>query len=224
MTLATIALLAAACGAPPSESGVVSDLAAPPWTTLADVAAACADGNPGIAIVTDQLRDANSTVDLPDCVIHLEQGADVQLNNVTITGGIINLHDRATEPSTNTIRFENVTIDAVALLIELNDADDSLDMRATDITTARGIGLRAAGARDDANEGGDIRLVGSSLLATDLDATIYILASEHSGKIRLVATTVDTQGPLTVLAADCEAKLDGEKLDCSTATVSEELG
>ena len=42
--------------------------------------------------------------------------------------------------------------------------------------------------------------------------------------IRLVATTVDTQGPLTVLAADCEAKLDGEKLDCSTATVSEELG
>ncbi|GMQ86438.1 MAG: hypothetical protein BMS9Abin07_2017 [Acidimicrobiia bacterium] len=207
-----------------AKSEVVGDPVAAPWTTLSDVAEACAEGNPGIAIVIDQLRDANVTVDLPDCVIHLEQGADVQLDNVTITGGIINLYDLGTAPSTNTIVLDNVTIDTVAFLIELSDADDSLDMSATDITTALGIGLQVVGTRDDANEGGDIRLVGSSLLATDLDATIQILASEQSGKIRLVGTTVDTQGFLFVLAADCKAELDGEVLDCSTATVIEELG
>ncbi|MCZ6661609.1 MAG: hypothetical protein O6951_01610 [Actinobacteria bacterium] len=154
MPFAAVALLVGGCGIPPSgtQVGITTDAA--PWTTLSDVATACAEGDPGVAIVTDELRDANTTVELPDCVIHLEQGADVHLTNVTITGGIINLHDRATEPSTNTVRFENVTVDSVGFLVELNDAEDRLDFRVTDITTSRGIGLRIAGTRNDTNQGG----------------------------------------------------------------------
>jgi hypothetical protein len=204
-----------------------TDPAQPPGSvSLADVALLCAapqQSGPGIAIIATELRDANRTVDLPDCVIHLEQGADVALNNVTITGGIINLHDRATEPSTNQIKLQRVTVDNAALLIELNDTNDSVETEATSITTQHGIAVQVAGTHDGANDGGSISLVSSSLLATDLDATINVLASEHSGTIRLVDTTVDTRGPLTVLAATCSAQLHGEQLDCSTAAVSAQL-
>lgn len=143
----------------------------------------------------------------------------MQLNNVTITGGIINLHDRDTDPETNRIKLQRVTIASDALLIELNDVDDEVSMEATDIATAQGIGVRVAGTHEGATDGGSIRIVGSSLEATDLDSTIHVPASEHSGSIRLVGTTIDTPDLLTVLAADCEAVLDGDKLDCSTETV-----
>jgi hypothetical protein len=194
--------------------------------SLADVAVLCAEpqqSGPGVAIVTTELRDANRTIELPDCVVHLEQGADVTLNNVTITGGVINIHDRDTDPSTNRMKLQRVTVDNAALLVELNDADDSFEAEATSITTQHGIGLRVAGTHDGANDGGSISMVGSALLATDLDATIHVLASEHSGTVRLHNTTVDTRGPLTVLAATCSAQLGGDRLDCSTATVSAEL-
>jgi hypothetical protein len=192
---------------------------------LADVAAACqqSQDGPGVAIIDRDLRDSNTSVELPDCVLHLEQGADVWLNNVVITGGVLNLHDRGTEPSVNRVKLQRVEIHADALLVELNDPDDAFQAEATEIVTAQGLILRVAGTRDDSNDGGDVRLVGSSLLSTDVDAPIQILASEHSGKIRLVNTTVDTRGSLTVLAFDCEARLDGEKLDCSTAALEAEL-
>lgn len=109
----------------------------------------------------------------------------------------------------NRVELQRVTIESAALLVELNDADDVLDAQATTITTARGIGVRVAGTRNDTNEGGSVTFVGSTLLSTDKEATIHVLASEHSGKVRLVSTTVDTQGPLTVLAHDCEALLGG---------------
>jgi hypothetical protein len=72
-------------------------------------------------------------------------------------------------------------------------------------------------------DGGDVRLVGSSLLSTDLDATIDILAPEHGGTMRLVDTTVGAQSLLTAPANDCAARLEGDKLDCSTATLEAEL-
>ena len=73
MPFVAVALLVGGCGIPPSGTQVGSTADAPPWTTLSDVATACAEGDPGVAIVTDELRDANTTVELPDCVIHLEQ-------------------------------------------------------------------------------------------------------------------------------------------------------
>ncbi len=215
------ASLREATGAP-----AVGQAAASGRVTLTDLATMCAaptDTGPGIAVVSTELRDANRSIELPDCIIHLERGADVTLNNVTITGGTINIHDRATEPSSNGIRLQRVTMRTAALLVELNDVDDSFKMEATSVTTAQGIGIRVAGTHDGGNDGGSISLVGSSLLATDADATIHVLASEHTGEIRLVNTTVDTQGPLTVLAAACSAQLQGERLDCSTTTVSAEL-
>ncbi|CAN5578016.1 hypothetical protein BH20ACT2_BH20ACT2_19110 [soil metagenome] len=184
---------------------------------LAQVAEQCVSpggGQPGIAVVSTELRDANTTVDLPGCIIHLEAGADVHLNNVTITGGLLNIHDRDTDPSSNNVRLQKVTVDSAGLLIELNDADDTFQAEASDLTTTGGIHIRVADP--DANAGGDIRLVASKLLATDTDAPVVVAASEHSGVIRLVNTSVDTRGPLTILAADCEARLAGEKLDCST--------
>ena len=48
-------------------------------------------------------------------------------------------------------------------------------------------------------------------------------ASEHSGTVEVVGTELDTRGPLLVSAADCEAKLKGDKLDCSTAALEAEL-
>ena len=212
--------------APANESPIVVQAETGPKMDLDDVSAACAGSTegPGIAVIDRDLQDANITVELPDCVLHLEQGAGIQLNNVVITGGILNIHDRDTDPSVNRIKLQSVEIEVDALLVELNDVDDSLQIEATDIVTAQGVGLRVAGTHDGANEGGDIRLVGSSLLSTDLDATIHILASEHSGTVRLINTTVDTRGALTVLAADCEARLDGDLLDCSAATLEAELG
>lgn len=195
--------------------------------TLADVAASCArptEAGPGTAIVTTELRDANRTVDLLDCVVHLKQGADVTLSNVEITGGVLHLHDRAADASPNRLKLQRVSVDNEALLVELNDADDSFEAEATSIVARQAISVRVAGARNGTNQGGAVSMVTSSLLATDVDAPVHVLASEHSGVVRLVDTSVDTRGPLTVLAASCVARLDGRALDCSTAAVVEELG
>ncbi|HEX8581366.1 MAG TPA: hypothetical protein VF640_03515 [Acidimicrobiales bacterium] len=224
-----VALAVAGCGegaVVDAGGGDVAASVADGPVSLVDVAASCARptaAGPGIAIVTTELRDANRTVSLPDCVVHLEQGADVTLNNVTITGGILNIHDRATDASSNRLRLQRVSVDNDALLVELNDADDTFDAEATSIRTRRGIGVRVAGTRDGANEGGTISMVTSSLLATDADATVHVLASEHSGVVRLVDTSIDTRGPLTVLAGTCTARLRGRTLACSTEAVAEEL-
>ncbi|HEX8004178.1 MAG TPA: hypothetical protein VF519_15930 [Mycobacteriales bacterium] len=187
--------------------------------TLADVAKACraSGSSPGVAIVDRELRDANTSVTLPDCILHLEKGADVWLNNVRIGGGVLNIHDRETAASANRVELQRVTVNAAALLVELNDPDDSINAEATQVTTARGIGVRVAGTRNGTNTGGTITFVDSTLLATGREAPVHVLASEHSGTITLVETTLDTQGSLTVLAATCEARRGGRKLDCSTA-------
>jgi hypothetical protein len=60
------------------------------FTTLADVAAICNGSDPttpGIVEVPVELRDSNTNVELGNCIIRLVDGADVTLNNVTITGG-----------------------------------------------------------------------------------------------------------------------------------------
>lgn len=192
-------------------------------TTLAQVAEQCAapyngeEGLPGVAIVNTELRDANTSVELPDCVIHLEQGADVHLNNVTITGGVVNLHDRDTESAQNRVKVQRSTVNTDGWLIELNDADDTLQIEASSITAAQGINLTVVEPGEVA--GGDIRLVGSKLHATNVDASVSVYASEHSGIIRMVNTSADTQGLLTILASDCQAQLGGKTLDCSTAAL-----
>jgi hypothetical protein len=41
-------------------------------------------GRTGVAIIDRDLRDSNTSVELPDCVPHLEQGAHVWLNNLVL--------------------------------------------------------------------------------------------------------------------------------------------
>ncbi|MDZ7676984.1 MAG: hypothetical protein U5K29_00340 [Acidimicrobiales bacterium] len=166
--------------------------------------------------MTGELRDSNTTVNLEDCVVHLGSGADVTLNNVTVTGGILNLHDRDTDRARNVVRLQRVTFDSRAVLIELNDADDEFRAERLEATVAEGWSLQVAETDDDANEGGSVRLVSSTVLATGTDAPVTVTASEHSGTVELVNTTLDTRGLLLVTAADCSARIRGNALDCST--------
>lgn len=86
------AFVLTACGDDVGSARLVQRAAPAGPLTLADVATACSrptDGGPGIAVIDRELRDANTKQVLPDCVLHLEQGADVWLNNVRITGGVL---------------------------------------------------------------------------------------------------------------------------------------
>lgn len=195
-------------------------------TTLADVAAACNDGDPtvtGIVEVAGELRDANTTINLEDCIIHLAEGADVTLNNVTVTGGILNLHDRATNTSTNTIKLQRTTFDMAAVLIELNDATDEFRVEKLNATVVAGFSVRVAESEAGANDGGFVRMVGSSVLATGTDAPVTVAASEHSGTVELVNTSLDTLGLLTVVAGDCSGRMGGDQIDCSPDALADGL-
>ena len=78
---ATAVLAAAAVSAAWLLAPTVQAATAP--QTLADVAEQCAEAGPGlvgVATVDRELRDANVSVELPDCVIHLASGSDVTLN------------------------------------------------------------------------------------------------------------------------------------------------
>jgi hypothetical protein len=193
--------------------------------TLAQVATMCATSTeePATARLTTDLIDERTTVDLPDCVIHLENGAKVDLYKVTITGGILNIHDRDTDVAKNTIHLHRTTIDNDALLIEVNDDTDRISTDLSHITTKQGIVLAAAGTDQGANQGGTVFLESSTLQSTDVDAPISLVASEHSGTVKLDDTSVDTQGPLTVTAASCHARFSGDDLDCSTSALLEEI-
>lgn len=190
-------------------------------TSLAEVQRGCDDGDPtrpGVVEISGELRDANVVVDIEDCIIRLINGADITLNNATITGGIINIHDRATEGEKNVFRLQNTSFDVEALLIELNDANDTVSLRASDLTAVRGLSVKAA---DDAsNEGGSIDVVSSRMLVTNDQGPLVFVASEHSGSVRFVNSTADTQGLLLITAHECEGKLEGEKFDCSTEALA----
>ena len=162
------------------------------------------------------------------CVIHLVDGADVTLNNVTLTTKVLNLHDRSTGAAENKVSIQrsNITADVGAgILMELNDPTDLLQMEITHVRAPAGILLRVAGQRGDANRGGSIHLTTSTLISEGAGTSgIQVLASDHSGVIRLVRTALNTPGPLTVLAGDCSAITGANRLNCSTNQVANELG
>jgi hypothetical protein len=195
-------------------------------TSLADVAAACNDGDPsvpGVIEVAGELRDSNTTVELDDCIIRLVDGADVTLNNVTVSGGILNVHDRDTPTSSNRIKLQRTTFDMTAVLVELNDADDEFRAEQLDATVAVGFSVKVAETEGGANDGGSIRMVGSSVLATEPGAPLTVAASEHSGTVELVNTSLDTLGLLTVVAGDCSGRMGGEAIDCSPDALADDL-
>lgn len=126
------------------------------WT-LAAVAAECqrtaTAERPGVVEVATELRDSNATASIGvPCVIHLVDGADVTLNRVNLTTGVLNLHDRGTGPGENVVSIERSNITARAgagILIELNDPDDKLRMEISQISAPAGIAIRVAGQRGE---------------------------------------------------------------------------
>ena len=48
-------------------------------------------------------------------------------------------------------------------------------------------------------------------------------ASEHSGTVQLVNTSLDTLGLLTVAAGDCSGRMGGQSIDCSTDALADDL-
>ena len=221
-----VAVAAAVALSTSDDPSTASANARPQVTSLADVAAACNDGHPsvpGVIEVAGELRDANTTAELEDCIIRLVVGADVTLNNVTISGGILNLHDRDTPTSSNRIKLQRTTLNMEAVLVELNAADDEFQTENLDATVAVGFSVRVAETEAGANDGGFIRMVGSSLLATGDGAPVTVAASDHSGTVQLVNTSLDTLGLLTVAADDCSGRMGGQSLDCSTDALADAL-
>ena len=53
---------------------------------------------------------------------------------------------------------------------------------------------------------------------------IQVLASEQGGRVAVAETTLDTVGPLTVLAGSCAATRAGQALNCSADQVARGLG
>lgn len=204
-----------------------------PWnlTAVADTCKKSAQGGrPGVVEITTRLQDANvkTRIDVP-CIIHLVNGAGVDLANVELTTQTLNLHDRDTGAQRSIVNFAGSTVTAVGegsgILLELNDATDSLNVASTKITAPAGVVVRVAGQRGDENSGGSIRMAQSALLSDGPQTSgIQVLASDHSGTINLVNTTLDTPGALTVLAARCTAVQAGQVLNCSTDQVGRELG
>lgn len=200
------------------------------WTVAA-VAAECQrsarDGQPGVVEITGELRDKNAqaTITVP-CILHLVDGAAVNLDNVNLKTNTLNIHDRSTGAAANAVSLKRTNITtASGILLELNDPSDSLRMEVSRFEAAKGIILRVAGLRGEDNSGGSITLTTSVLQSEGADTSgIQVLASEHSGVIRLERSAVNTPGPVTVLAAQCSAVVGANRLDCSTERLAEELG
>jgi hypothetical protein len=119
--------------------------------------------------------------------------------------------------------LQRTTFDVEALLIELNDADDEFSTERLDATVVRGFSTAVAETEAGANDGGSVRMVNSSVLALDEDAPVTVRASEHSGTVDLVNTSLDTRGLLTVVAGQCSGRVGGEVLDCSTEALADAL-
>lgn len=203
-----------------------------PWT-LARVAQECSRtataGKPGTVEIASRLVDANAKVTIAvPCVVHLVNGATVALSNVTLTTKTLNIHDRATGVAPSFVDVANSTITAIGedagVLIELNDAADRVSLARTTITAPAGLLLRAADLRGEADSGGTIAMSGSTVTANAASSGgIQILASEKGGRITVSETTLDTSGPLSVLAGSCVAARAGQTLNCSADQVAREL-
>lgn len=90
-------------------------------------------------------------------------------------------------------------------------------------TVVRGFSIAVAETEAGANDGGSVRMVNSSVLALDEGAPVTVRASEHSGTVDLVNTSLDTRGLLTVVAGQCSGRVGGEVLDCSTDALADAL-
>lgn len=200
-------------------------------TTLADVKRACEESftptSPGRAGVESELRDANVevTIDAP-CLITLAPAAKVTLDNVTITGQILNLVDDPSDAGENAIKLRHVTINGQAgsgFLVELRDVGDTLEVEDSTLDFPLGIVFKVFGHRDDENSGGSIRMERTSLAADDDAEGVVLLTSEHTGVITLVETTIASPAGILLIAGECEALIQGDKLDCSVPSVVENL-
>jgi hypothetical protein len=200
-------------------------------TTLADVKQACEGSftptSPGRAQVESELRDANVELSInAPCLIVLAPAASVTLNNVTLTGQIVNLVDDLSTAGVNRIKLQHVTFEGqpgAGFLVELRDAGDTVEVEHSQLDFPRGIVFRVFGHRGDDNDGGSIRMEQSALGADGEAEGVALLTSEHTGTIRLVQTTIDTPAEVVLVANECRAQLRGESLDCSTASVVENL-
>jgi hypothetical protein len=94
----------------------------------------------------------------------------------------------------------------------------------SELAFPQGIVFRVFGHRGDDNDGGSIRMEHSALAAAGEGGEgVALLTSEHTGTIRLVQTTIDTPANVVLVAQECRAQLGRENLDCSTASVAENL-
>ncbi len=200
-------------------------------TTLADVKQACeatfTPTSPGRAHVEFELRDSNEeiSIDAP-CLVTLAPAANVHLNNVTLSGQILNLVDDPENAGENRIKLQHVTLEGQpggGFLIELRDAADSLEVEHSELDFPQGIVFRVYGHRGEENDGGSIRMTNSSLAAAGEAEGVALLTSEHTGSIRLIETTITTPADIVLLAKDCQAQIEGDKLDCSSASIAENL-
>jgi hypothetical protein len=204
---------------------------APP-VGLANVKAACENSftstSPGIAEVANGLRDADVTIAIGvPCLVRLAPSASVKLSNVKITSHILNLVDDAHTGGKNEIALENVSLTGGAdagFLVELRDPEDSFYARNSSLDYPLGVVLKVLGHRGDENAGGSIRMERTSLSAATEDGEgVALVASEHSGTIELLQPTISTPSAVLVVAGDCEANVAGNKVDCSTDALAENI-
>jgi hypothetical protein len=204
-----------------------------PWT-LAAVAQECARtataGKPGVVEIASRLTDANAkvTITVP-CIVHLVNGASVSLANVTLTTKALNIHDRATGVAPSVVDIAGSTITAVGndagVLVELDDAADRINIARTTVTAPAGFLARAADLRGEVSSGGSVTMASSTVTANGPSTGgIQVLASEQGGRVAVTETTLDTTGPLTVLAGTCSATRAGQVLNCSADQVARGLG
>lgn len=228
------ALVLGACGASPSAIDRVAAGAPAGSTTLSDVARICEESatsdQPGVVEVDSELRESNRKVTIRGigCIVHLNGSASVTLNNVELhSEGTLNIHDRGEEGEPTRVKIQRSMLSAspgAGVLIELNDPEDSLVMENSRIDAPRGLVLRVAGTRGGDNSGGSIRLNNTDLRSDGTGTGgIRVMASEHSGHIRLLESTADSPATVLVLASDCEARRRGEVMDCSTEKVSDAI-
>jgi hypothetical protein len=226
-TSIAVAALAVGCGGGDVQTTAQSG----ERTTLADVKQACeasfSPTSPGRAQVNSELRDANVevSIDAP-CLVTLAPEASVTLNNVTLTGEILNLVDDPESAGVNRIKLQRVTFEGrpgAGFLVELRDAADTLEVEHSELDFPSGIVFRIFGHRDEDNDGGSIRMEHTSLSASGEAEGVVLLTSEHTGAIRLVQTTIDTPADIVLIAKECQALIQGDELDCSAASIAENL-
>ena len=133
-----------------------------------------------------------------------------------LLGGVLNIHDRGAGPAANRIDLRRVAIANRGFFVGLNDRKDKLHIKRSKLTTYRGVSVRVAGMRDDHNAGGTVLIKDSMIRASDADAVVSIVASEHSGRVHMSNSVVDTDGLLTVLAHNCMLRRGRRTLNCST--------